>query len=308
MSRRAHASRRRGRAAGPERRDHHGAQGPARRIRHRDRRRDNARSAPCARVRQRARRPRPTSRALARRACAPPTASCSGGSPSELRLKHTPTLEFVYDDTRRPRPMRIQSCLDQERGRVSGATAPRRRARRCSQELARRRALRPRHAREPRRRRARLAGRRCSEVLDRARQGLASMFMAADEFPLPYEYRFFELDGLVTRRRPTTSRSARSCSWTAATSTATRRDALKRDGAHILNIDHHHDNTRFGTVNHVVPEASCTAEIVWDLMHGARRRADAADRRGALRRPGHRHRAVHVREHRPARARRWPPS
>ena len=37
-----------------------------------------------------------------------------------------------------------------------------------------------------------------------------------------------------------------------------------------LNIDHHHDNTRFGTVNHVVAEASCTAEIVWDLMRGAR--------------------------------------
>ena len=66
--------------------------------------------------------------------------------------------------------------------------------------------------------------------------------------------------------RPTTPGAARSCSWTAATSTATRRDELKRDGAHILNLDHHHDNTRFGTVNHVVPEASCTAEIVWDLM------------------------------------------
>jgi phosphoesterase RecJ-like protein len=34
----------------------------------------------------------------------------------------------------------------------------------------------------------------------------------------------------------------------------------------ILNIDHHHDNTRFGTIDHVVPGASCTAEIVWDLM------------------------------------------
>src|SRR5205807_5351071 len=32
--------------------------------------------------------------------------------------------------------------------------------------------------------------------------------------------------------------------------------------------DHHHDNTRFGTLNHVVPRASCTAEIVWDLMGG----------------------------------------
>ncbi len=44
-------------------------------------------------------------------------------------------------------------------------------------------------------------------------------------------------------------------------------EALQRAGAHILNIDHHHDNTRFGTINLVVPEASCTAEIVWDLMH-----------------------------------------
>src|SRR6202012_205599 len=43
-------------------------------------------------------------------------------------------------------------------------------------------------------------------------------------------------------------------------------DAFRRPGAHILNIDHHHDNTHFGTVNLVVPEASCTAEIVWDLM------------------------------------------
>ena len=36
----------------------------------------------------------------------------------------------------------------------------------------------------------------------------------------------------------------------------------------MLNIDHHHDNTRFGTINHVDPQASCTAEMVWDLAHG----------------------------------------
>ena len=40
---------------------------------------------------------------------------------------------------------------------------------------------------------------------------------------------------------------------------------LKRDGAHILNLDHHHDNTRFGTVNLVDTEASCTAEIVFEI-------------------------------------------
>ena len=44
----------------------------------------------------------------------------------------------------------------------------------------------------------------------------------------------------------------------------------------LLNIDHHHDNTHFGTINHVVPEASCTAEIVWDLMHALDVLADAA--------------------------------
>jgi phosphoesterase RecJ-like protein len=47
----------------------------------------------------------------------------------------------------------------------------------------------------------------------------------------------------------------------------TSADVLKRDdGAHIINIDHHHDNTRFGTIDYVDPSASCTAEMVWDLM------------------------------------------
>ena len=39
-------------------------------------------------------------------------------------------------------------------------------------------------------------------------------------------------------------------------------------GVHTINIDHHHDNTRFGTVNLVDSEASSTAEIVFDLMRG----------------------------------------
>jgi phosphoesterase RecJ-like protein len=45
-------------------------------------------------------------------------------------------------------------------------------------------------------------------------------------------------------------------------------DVLTREGSAILNVDHHHDNTRFGTINHVDPVASCTAEMVWDLMRG----------------------------------------
>jgi phosphoesterase RecJ-like protein len=93
------------------------------------------------------------------------------------------------------------------------------------------------------------------------------MFMAADEFPLPYEYRFFRLEGLVSvipddvAERTVVFLDCGNIDRNPA-------DVIKRDDAHILNIDHHHDNTYFGTVNHVVPEASCTAEIVWDLMRG----------------------------------------
>ena len=100
------------------------------------------------------------------------------------------------------------------------------------------------------------------------------MFISADEFPLPYEYRFF--DSRAWSRLPPDDLEERTIVFLdCGNIDRNPADVLKRDGAHILNIDHHHDNTRFGTVNHVVPEASCTAEIVWDLMRGLGRRADA---------------------------------
>ncbi len=34
----------------------------------------------------------------------------------------------------------------------------------------------------------------------------------------------------------------------------------------VVDIDHHHDNTRFGDVNLIVPDASSTAEIVRDVL------------------------------------------
>ena len=91
------------------------------------------------------------------------------------------------------------------------------------------------------------------------------MFMAAEEFPLPYEYRFFVLDGLVSVV-PDDVADRTIVFLDCGNIDRNPAHELKRDGAHILNLDHHHDNTRFGTVNHVVPEASCTAEVVWDLM------------------------------------------
>jgi phosphoesterase RecJ-like protein len=93
------------------------------------------------------------------------------------------------------------------------------------------------------------------------------MLMAADEFPLPYEYRFFDLEGLLTV--PPSDLMQRTIIYLDCGNIDRNPLAVvKADEAHILNIDHHHDNTCFGTVNLVDPGSSSTAEIVWDLMRG----------------------------------------
>ena len=86
------------------------------------------------------------------------------------------------------------------------------------------------------------------------------------DFPLPQEYRFFVLDGLCTDApEDLDGRTAifLDCGYIERIQCAALRDVEP-----LVNIDHHHDNTRFGTVNHVVEEASCTAELVWDLLPG----------------------------------------
>ena len=133
------------------------------------------------------------------------------------------------------------------------------------------------------------------------------MYISPDEFPLPWEYRNWTFDELVGA--PPDDLDERTIVFLDCGNIDRMPvDFLQREGLHILNIDHHHDNTRFGTVNLVVPDASCTAEIVWRLGQGAGRRAHAGDRRGALHRAGHRHRAVHVREHRRRRRTAWRPT
>jgi phosphoesterase RecJ-like protein len=94
------------------------------------------------------------------------------------------------------------------------------------------------------------------------------MFIARDEFPLPYEYRDFSLDGLVTEL-PEDVTGRLVVFLDCGNIDRNPATALRDDAMRTVNVDHHHDNTRFGTVvDHVVPEASCTAEIVWDLMRG----------------------------------------
>jgi phosphoesterase RecJ-like protein len=90
------------------------------------------------------------------------------------------------------------------------------------------------------------------------------MYMSPDEFPLPWEYRDMEFDGMVGSPPPDVD--GRTVVFLDCGNIDRMPvDFLQREGVHIVNIDHHHDNTRFGTVNLVVPHASCTAEIVWGL-------------------------------------------
>jgi phosphoesterase RecJ-like protein len=95
------------------------------------------------------------------------------------------------------------------------------------------------------------------------------MYIDERDLPLPQEYSFLPLDGLISE--PPADMGERTIVFLDCGNIERNpAEAFRREGGdphHILNIDHHHDNTHFGSVNLVVPEASCTAEIVWDLMN-----------------------------------------
>ena len=90
------------------------------------------------------------------------------------------------------------------------------------------------------------------------------MFMSAEEFPLPYEYRHLPLQD-VSHELPPDAEMRTIVFLDCGNIDRMPVTFLRRDSAHIVNIDHHHDNTHFGTANLVVGDASCTAEIVYDL-------------------------------------------
>jgi bifunctional oligoribonuclease and PAP phosphatase NrnA len=91
------------------------------------------------------------------------------------------------------------------------------------------------------------------------------MYMSPDEFPLPWEYRWLPLDEGLVMTPPADVAERTIVFLDCGNIDRMPVDFLQADGLHILNIDHHHDNTRFGTVNLVCPVASCTAEMVWRI-------------------------------------------
>jgi phosphoesterase RecJ-like protein len=90
------------------------------------------------------------------------------------------------------------------------------------------------------------------------------MFLAAKEFPLPIEYRFLPLEEVF--HEPPADMADRTVVFLDCGNIDRMPvDFLTAGDNDVINIDHHHDNTRFGDFNLVSVDASCTAEIVYDL-------------------------------------------
>jgi phosphoesterase RecJ-like protein len=92
----------------------------------------------------------------------------------------------------------------------------------------------------------------------------AVMYQSGD-VPLPGEYGFLDLAAL-TRTLPGDLEERVCVAVDCASRQRVGPDAELLERARlIVDIDHHHDNTRFGHVNLVVADASSTAEIIRDL-------------------------------------------
>jgi phosphoesterase RecJ-like protein len=90
------------------------------------------------------------------------------------------------------------------------------------------------------------------------------MFLASKEFPLPIEYRFLPLEE-VFHEAPADMADRTVVFLDCGNIDRMPVGFLTDDGNDVINIDHHHDNTCFGDINLVDVDASCTAEIVYDL-------------------------------------------
>jgi phosphoesterase RecJ-like protein len=87
--------------------------------------------------------------------------------------------------------------------------------------------------------------------------------------PLPGEYRFLELEDRGLRReRPADLGERVLVALDCASESRVGADVgLVAAAPFTINIDHHHDNPRFGSVNLIVEDASSTGEVLADVFH-----------------------------------------
>ena len=186
----------------------------------------------------------PGSAAARCRRWTPRTASSSAASAAELRIKNTPQLQFVYDDTPE-RGMRITRAARPGRpvlmGGSNGSLSARERG---AAGDPRARALLPDHARASRRRRRRLAGRHAAGA-DGARQGRARV-PARRGVPAARTSTASSSSRGWSPSRPRTSPSATLIFLDCGNIDRSPPTCSSATTQLIINIDHHHDNTRFG--------------------------------------------------------------
>jgi bifunctional oligoribonuclease and PAP phosphatase NrnA len=96
--------------------------------------------------------------------------------------------------------------------------------------------------------------------------GKDSVMYLSGDTPLPTEYRFMPLEG-VRRTMPDDAADRVVLALDCANKRRIGPDETLLDRSPlVIDIDHHHDNTRFGDLNVIVPSASSTGEVLRDLF------------------------------------------
>jgi bifunctional oligoribonuclease and PAP phosphatase NrnA len=96
--------------------------------------------------------------------------------------------------------------------------------------------------------------------------GKDALMYIAGSAPLPAEYRFLPLDELRRVVPPDIAERVLLAVDCANERRISEERSAVEGAAMVVDIDHHHDNSRFGEVNLIVDDASSTAEIVRDVL------------------------------------------
>lgn len=98
------------------------------------------------------------------------------------------------------------------------------------------------------------------------RLGKDSVMYLAGAAPIPPEYRFMDLSGL-SRELPADVAERTLVAVDCANESRLGADpAILHQAPFTIDIDHHHDNSRFGDLNLVVADASSTGEVLRDVF------------------------------------------
>jgi bifunctional oligoribonuclease and PAP phosphatase NrnA len=97
--------------------------------------------------------------------------------------------------------------------------------------------------------------------------GKDALMLLAGDAPLPAEYAFMPLDGLL-RRAPSDASERILLAVDCANESRIGPDPeVLQHAPLVIDLDHHHDNTRFGDINAIDASASSSGELLRDLFY-----------------------------------------